>query len=282
VNTLFYTVFLASQSFAFWSVAALGACIGSFMNVCILRIPEETFFKHVRSVCPACGAQIPFYLNIPFFGFFILRGRARCCGAKLSWQYPIIELAGVIIFAGMYLKFPFLGWSLSGAVFEVNDFLRWLHASSFISLMLIMSVIDAKLMIIPDVLSIGMILMTPVIVALHPDLDFRSSAIGLIAGGGVLYLIAWLYWLIRREYGLGFGDVKLLAAIGGWLGWQAIFPTLFLGSFVGSILAITVMLMARRFSWQMRIPFGPYLASGAVAYLLWGQEIFLWLSPAGG
>lgn len=281
MNTLFYTVFSASQSFAFWSVAVLGACIGSFMNVCILRIPEETFFKQMRSACPACGAQIPFYLNIPIFGFFILRGRARCCGAKLSWQYPIIELAGVIIFAGMYLKFPFLGWSLSGAVFEVNDFLRWLHASSFISLMLIMSVIDARLMIIPDVLSIGMILLSPIVVALHPDLDFRSSAIGLIAGGGVLYVIAWLYWLIRREYGLGFGDVKLLAAIGGWLGWQSVFPTLFLGSFVGSILAITVMIIARKFSWQMRIPFGPYLASGAVTYLLWGQEIFLWLSPAG-
>jgi leader peptidase (prepilin peptidase)/N-methyltransferase len=281
VNSIIHTVFLASQSFAFWSVVALGACIGSFMNVCIIRIPEQTFFKQLRSVCPACGAQIPVYLNVPIFGFFILHGRAKCCGAKLSWQYPIIELAGAIIFAGMYFKFPFLGWSLETPVFELNAFLRWIHAVTFISLMLIMSVIDAKLMIIPDVLSIGMILLSPVVVALHPDLDFRSSAVGLIAGGGVLYVIAWAYWLIRREYGLGFGDVKLLAAIGGWLGWQSVFPTLFLGSFVGSILAITVMLIARKFSWQMRIPFGPYLASGAVVYLLWGHEIFLWLAPAG-
>lgn len=276
-----FKIFVAVQSLIFWSLIVLGACVGSFMNVCILRIPEQTFFKHARSVCPACGEPIPFYLNIPIFGFFVLRGRAKCCSAKLSWQYPIVELAGALIFAGLYLKFPFMGWSLEGASFDLNEFIRWLHASVFLSLMLTMSVIDAKLMIIPDVLSIGMIATSPIVVALHPDLDFKSSAIGLVVGGGILYVIAWLYWLIRREYGLGFGDVKLLAGIGGWLGWQAVFPTLFLGSFVGSLLAIVVMLIARKFSWQMRIPFGPYLASGAVVYLLWGTELFLWLPPSG-
>jgi leader peptidase (prepilin peptidase)/N-methyltransferase len=87
--------------------------------------------------------------------------------------------------------------------------------------------------------------------------------------------VAWVYWLIRREYGLGFGDVKLLAAIGGWLGWQAVFPTLFLGSITGTLVAVAIMLVARRFSWQMKIPFGPYLAIGAVSHLLWGAEFFL-------
>jgi leader peptidase (prepilin peptidase)/N-methyltransferase len=97
----------------------------------------------------------------------------------------------------------------------------------------------------------------------------------------VLYAVAWGYWLLRKEYGLGFGDVKLLAAIGGWLGWQSVFPTLFLGSIVGSVIAIFVMLLARQFSWQTKIPFGPYLAGGAVAHLLWGTEIFIWLSGGG-
>ena len=149
------------------------------------------------------------------------------------------------------------------------------------SLMLVMSVIDAKLMIIPDVLSIGMIVATPLVVALHPDLDYKSSAIGLIAGGGVLYLVAWVYWLVRREYGLGFGDVKLLSAIGGWLGWQAVFPTLFIGSFLGSMIAMCVMLLARRFSWQMKIPFGPFLALGAVIHLIWGTELLAQLYSGG-
>lgn len=281
MNAMIYTVALASQSSMFWLTFAFGACIGSFLNVCILRIPERNFFSNLRSVCPACGQQIPFYLNIPILGFFILRGKARCCSAKLSWQYPIVELLGALIFSGLYLKFPFLGWSMSGAAFELNQFLRWGHAAIFISLMLVMSVIDARLMIIPDVLSIGMILSSPIIVAIHPDLDFKSSAIGIVAGGGILYLVAWIYYLLRREYGLGFGDVKLLAAIGGWLGWQAVFPTLFLGSTLGSVIALTVMLLMRNFSWQMKIPFGPYLAIGAVTHLLWGAELYVWLSAAG-
>lgn len=281
MSAFFYGLVIVSQSWIFWAMLVLGACVGSFLNVCILRIPEQTFFKHMRSVCPSCGQTIPFYLNVPIFGFLLLRGRARCCGASLSWQYPIIELAGAIIFAALYVKFPFLGWTFGEPSFDVNDFLRWLHASIFMSLMLVMSVIDAKLMIIPDVLSIGMIVVTPLVVALHPDLDYKSSAIGLIAGGGVLYLVAWVYWIVRREYGLGFGDVKLLSAIGGWLGWQAVFPTLFIGSFVGSFIAICVMLLARRFSWQMKIPFGPFLALGAVIHLIWGTEILAQLYAGG-
>lgn len=270
-----YSMIVAGQSFYFWSIMAMGACVGSFMNVCILRIPEQSFFSHLRSVCPSCGKQIPAWLNIPVFSFIMLRGRAQCCSAKLSWQYPLIEIAGALIFAGMYLKFPFLGWSISGSEFEINEFIRWVHASLFVSLMLIMSVIDARLMIIPDVLSIGMIVTSPLVVLAHPDLDFKSSAVGIFLGGGILYLVAWVYWLIRREYGLGFGDVKLLAAIGGWLGWQAVFPTLFLGSITGTLVAVAIMLVARRFSWQMKIPFGPYLAIGAVSHLLWGAEFFL-------
>jgi len=117
-----YSVIVAGQSFYFWSIMAMGACVGSFMNVCILRIPEQSFFSHLRSVCPSCGKQIPAWLNIPIFGFFMLRGRAQCCSAKLSWQYPLIEIAGALIFAGMYLKFPFLGWSISGSEFEINQF----------------------------------------------------------------------------------------------------------------------------------------------------------------
>ena len=269
---------VATQSFMFWSLVAIGLCVGSFLNVCILRIPEKTFFKNARSVCPACGAVIPFYFNIPIVGFFALRGRAGCCGARLSWQYPIIELVTGVIFGAMYFKFPFAGWALSQMVFDPSDFIRYGHAVTFISLMLTMSVIDAKLMIIPDVLSLGMVALSPLVAMIHPDLEFSQSLIGTLAGAGVLYSVAWGYWLVRKQYGLGFGDVKLLAAIGGWLGWQAIFPTLFLGSVVGSIIAIAVMLVARQFSLQTRIPFGPYLAAGAVTHLIWGPEIFMWMS----
>lgn len=274
-------ILVASQSFIFWSSVAIGACVGSFLNVCIFRIPENNFFAHTRSVCPRCGAQIPFYLNIPVFSFIYLRGRAKCCNAKISWQYPIIEISTAVIFGALYFKFPFAGWGLESGVFEMADFIRWGHAVVFISLMLTMSMIDARLMIIPDVLSLGMIALSPIVALVHPDLDFRSSALGVVLGGAVLYAVAWGYWLLRKEYGLGFGDVKLLAAIGGWLGWQSIFPTLFLGSIVGSVVAIFVMILVRQFSWQTKIPFGPYLAGGAVAHLLWGTELFMWLSGGG-
>lgn len=268
----------ATQSLLFWFAIIIGACIGSFLNVCILRIPEKTFWSHQRSVCPACGAQIPFYLNIPVFGFFILRGKAKCCGAKLSWQYPIIEIVTALVFGGMYIKFPFAGWSLDQHVFELPDLIRWIHASTFISLMLAMSVIDARLMIIPDEMSLGMLAVSPLVAWVHPDLDLKSSLMGVLAGGGILYAVAWGYWLLRKQYGMGFGDVKLLAAIGGWLGWQAVFPTLFLGSVLGSIITLSVLIIARRFSWQAKIPFGPYLAGGAVAHLIFGSEIFMWMT----
>lgn len=268
----------ATQSLLFWFAIIIGACIGSFLNVCIFRIPEKIFWSHQRSVCPACGAQIPFYLNIPVFGFFILRGKAKCCGAKLSWQYPIIEIVTALVFGGMYIKFPFAGWSLDQHVFELPDLIRWIHASTFISLMLAMSVIDARLMIIPDEMSLGMLAVSPLVAWVHPDLDLKSSLMGVLAGGGILYAVAWGYWLLRKQYGMGFGDVKLLAAIGGWLGWQAVFPTLFLGSVLGSIITLSVLIIARRFSWQAKIPFGPYLAGGAVAHLIFGSEIFMWMT----
>ena len=261
-----------------WGLFAIGASIGSFLNVCILRIPEKKFFKNARSVCPSCDSTIPFYLNLPILGFFILRGRAACCGAKLSWQYPLIELVTALIFVGLYLRFPFMGWSHATATVDLNEAARYLHAAVFISLMLVMSVIDSKLMIIPDILSLGMIILSPLVVLVQPDLDLRSSVLGVVLGGGILYVIAWGYWVTRGQYGLGFGDVKLLAAIGGWLGWQAVFPTLFLGSVVGSIISVMVMLLARSFSWQAKIPFGPYLAAGAVTHLILGPELFVWLS----
>ena len=271
---------MAVQSPTFWLIFVLGACIGSFLNVCILRIPEGTFFKNTRSVCPSCGAKIPMWFNIPILAWFILRGRTACCKTRLSLQYPIIELLTALMFAYMYFKFPFLGWSLHSGVWDPQTAIRFFHATLFISVLLTCSVIDLQHMIIPDVISLPMIALTPVVAWIHPDLDMKSALIGVVLGGGFLYGIAWLYWIIRKEYGMGFGDVKLLAAIGGWLGYQAIFPTLFVGSIVGSIIGVVVLIIGKKFSWQARLPFGPFLAGGAVAHFCWGPELFAWL--AGG
>ena len=122
--------------------------------------------------------------------------------------------------------------------------------------------------IIPDVLSLPMIALTPLVVMLHPELSWRSGLIGVIAGGGIIYLIAWLYLLVRGREGMGMGDAKLLAAIGGWLGYQAIMPTLLVGSVLGSVVGIGAMLKSRQLNLQTELPFGPFLALGAALFLL--------------
>lgn len=271
---------VALRSPIFWLIFILGACIGSFLNVCILRIPEGTFFKHTRSVCPACGATIPMWFNIPILAWFMLRGKTACCRTRLSLQYPIVEALTALIFVSMYFKFPFMGWVLHEGSWDWPNALRFLHATTFISILLTCSVIDLRHMIIPDVISLPMIALTPVVAWIHPELDMKSALLGVVFGGGFLYGIAWLYWIVRKEYGMGFGDVKLLAAIGGWLGYQAIFPTLFVGSIVGSIIGVVVLIIGKKFSWQARLPFGPFLATGAVIHFCWGPELFAWL--AGG
>lgn len=256
-----------------WITFLVGACIGSFLNVCILRIPEKTFFKNQRSVCPACNAGIPFYLNIPILSWFILRGKAACCGAKLSKMYPLVELLTAVVFVVFYWKYPFISMSAGVLQWDPANVSRFGHGVIFASLLIVCSGIDFRLMIIPDVISLPMIAVTPFVVWIHPDLDWLSAAIGVLAGGGSLYAIAWLYYLVRHEVGMGMGDVKLLAAIGGWLGYQAIIPTIFYGSLLGALSGIAVILIARKLSLKSAIPFGPFLAIGAIIHLIIGPYL---------
>lgn len=258
-----------------WFHFVLGAIIGSFLNVVILRVPEGTFLQHARSHCPKCDAPIPFYFNVPIFGWIFLRGRAACCRAKISIQYPLIELVTALVWCAWYCQFPYIQSDVSqGIVWSAADGMRYLHAVVFTSLMIVVSVIDIRLMIIPDKISWPMIGLAPLVAWLHPDLDLKSSLFGVLLGGGFLYGIAWLYWIVRKQYGMGFGDVKLLAAIGGWLGYQSIFPTLFIGSILGSIIGVVVLFVFKRFSMQAKVPFGPFLALGALVYFWFGNDVF--------
>lgn len=261
-----------------WMAFTLGAVVGSFLNVCIFRIPEGTFFKHARSVCRSCGAHIPAWHNLPILSYLLLRGRARCCGARLSPQYPIVELLTALTFVCIYWKFPFLVFTDRGVAWDYPELMRAAHAAVFLCLMIVCSFIDIRLMIIPDVISLPMIVLTPLIALLHPDLDWLSAVIGAAAGAASLYAIAWVYYLIRKETGMGAGDVKLLAAIGGWLGYQAIFPTIFYGSVLGAVVGLIAMALTKKLSLKSEIPFGPFLATGAALHLMVGgslQEMIL-------
>ena len=256
-----------------WAIFALGACVGSFLNVCIYRIPRNIFFKSNRSFCPNCEKEVPIWFNIPIISWLVLRGRARCCGARISVQYPLVELFSALMFVLMYWRFPFVKSYIGGLVLDSEWFLRFSHASIFFSLLLVCSVIDIHLQIIPDKISLPMIALAPAVAALHPELTLVSSLLGILIGGGALYLVAWLYYLVRREIGLGFGDVKLLAAIGGWLGYESIFATVFIGSTIGSVIGLFVMLILRSSDMKIKLPFGPFLSLGAMTYLLFGQTL---------
>lgn len=262
---------LASANWLLLSLLfVIGSILGSFFNVLIYRLPREMFWRYQRSHCPHCEQRIPYYLNIPIVSFLLLRGRTACCQQKLSVQYPLIELSSALLVAGLYFYAPFI--SLDGIAYP--QLIRYLHAVVFCCLLLVASVIDLHHMIIPDEISLTMVALTPLVVYLHPELDWKSAGIGVIAGGGIVYAIAWAYQLIRGKIGMGMGDAKLLAGMGGWLGWQAVLPTLLYASLLGTLTAlILIPIGKKRYNLQSALPFGPFLAMGSVIHLFFGHEL---------
>jgi leader peptidase (prepilin peptidase)/N-methyltransferase len=257
---------------------AFGLVVGSFLNVCIYRIPRRIFWKSSRSFCPHCEALIPYWHNIPLLSFVYLRGKTACCAKPISWQYPLVELFTGLVLAFLYIKFPFYR---SDMTLQLPQFLRFLHASAFLCFLIACSVIDWQHMIIPDVLSLPMIALTPLVMLIHPELTWKSAIPGVLLGAGAVYLIAWAYFLLRRAEGIGMGDAKLMAAIGGWLGYQAIFPTFLFGSILGSVYGLMLAAYQRRvhktFSLQQEVPFGPFLAFGACFYFLSPSSWLEWI-----
>ncbi len=272
--------FLISIHFLFrfetWFFFFFGAIIGSFLNVCIRRIPNRTFFASARSRCPHCNEKIPFYLNIPILSYLILGGKSQCCHQKIDKEYLIVELLTALFLPIIYWTFPF--YLAKAPWLHVPTFLRFIHALTFSSILIICSFIDLKLRIIPDVLSLPMILFSPIVVYFHPDLGFKDSLLGIFLGGGIIYLIAWGYYLVRRAEGMGMGDAKLLAAIGGWLGYQAILPTLFYASILGSIYGLCEIALRSERNLKSEVAFGPFLALGTGLYFFvsssWQSRLF--------
>jgi leader peptidase (prepilin peptidase)/N-methyltransferase len=256
-----------------WVIFLSGLLFGSFFNVCIYRIPREMFWKTSRSHCPNCDAPIPSWHNIPLISWLFLRGKAACCGARISIQYPLVELGTGILWLVIYACFPFVSLDDGQWVFETHQSLRFAHAVAFASVLLICSVIDLEHQIIPDVLSLPLIALSPVVAAFHPELDLKSSLLGIFMGGGLFYAVAWIYFLIRKDYGLGLGDVKLLAGIGGWLGYQSVLTTIFWASLLGSLVGISAIVFTRAKGLKLKLPFGPFLSLAAVVYLLFGTHL---------
>ncbi len=254
----FWTLYLTLLAFAG------GACIGSFLNVCIHRIPREESIVRPRSRCPACGSAIAWYDNIPVLSYFMLRGRCRRCGARISLRYPFVELLTAVLFLAVWNRYGFDA--------------RTLVFMAVVGGLIVATFVDIDFMIIPDRISLGGMPAGLLASALAPALHgadtageaLLASAVGIAAGSGSLFLVAWLGRLAFKKDAMGLGDVKLLGAIGAFLGWPGVVFTILVSSLLGSVFGLAMILAGGR-AWQSRIPYGPYLAAAAVIWILGGH-----------
>jgi leader peptidase (prepilin peptidase)/N-methyltransferase len=252
--------------------ALFGLAIGSFLNVCIYRIPRRANIASPPSHCPTCKGPIKPYDNIPLFSYLLLRGRCRSCAAKISYRYPLVEAMAASGFALLVHRF---GISLPTLLYML-----------FFSVLVVLAFIDLEHQILPDMITLwgiplGLILsLLPDVVAsvglplrqifhlLKPG--FVSSMVGLALGGGLFYLVAFL-----SRGGMGGGDIKLAAMIGSFLGWQRLLLTIFLATLSGSTVGIFLLALGLK-GRKDPIPFGPFLALGATLSLLWGGSLIAW------
>lgn len=265
----------------------VGLCMGSFLNVVIYRLPrimerewleesaqiqaesrgepppktepgERLGLARPRSRCPHCGHQISVLENIPVLSWLFLRGRCSACKARISIRYPIVELA-----AG--LSAAFCAWKFGPSLAAVG-------AMVFIWVVLSASLIDFDTQFLPDSMTVPLLWLGLLLNLGATYTDLRSGVIGAVAGYMILWCLYWGYKLATGKIGMGYGDFKLLAAIGAWLGWSVLPVVILLSSVVGSIVGIGLIVFARH-NKEVPIPFGPYLGAAGIIAMFWGQPL---------
>jgi leader peptidase (prepilin peptidase)/N-methyltransferase len=263
-------------------IVLFGLCIGSFLNVVIHRLPlGQPLGRPARSRCPHCQTPIAVYDNIPLLSYVLLQARCRHCKGLISPRYPLVELMGGLFALAVYRRF---GWHAE-AIFYY----------AFIAALIAVTFIDLDHQIIPDAISLPGIpvFALAALVERQPIWFFNplplkwqaavsawpvppmvfGAVLGIIAGGGSLFLVAWVYQNLTGKEGMGGGDIKLLAMIGALLGWEGVVFTIFTGSAVGTLAGAALMAGQRLVDFKLKIPFGPFLAIGAIAYIFVGQKM---------
>lgn len=246
-----------------WSLVAaglFGLCVGSFLNVVIYRLPLGQSLATPPSRCRKCGYSLRWFDNIPVLSWVFLRGRCRKCGINVSWQYPVVEL-------------------VTGALFVLVVWLTPpgpLLASRLLLVCILIALfgIDLEHQILPNVITLPGIAIGVLLSLIAPP-GWKDSLIGALLGGGILYAIAGAYYLWRREEGMGMGDVKMLAMLGAFLGWKAVLVTVILASFAGAFVGLAMMAVQRG-SMKYALPFGTFLAIGAVVAMFVGEPLVAW------
>ena len=281
-------------------VVLFGACIGSFLSVCIYRIPRDESIVQPRSHCPSCGKLIPWYFNIPVLSWLMLGGKCHYCKSRISPRYLILEVFTALLFTVVWLQ-VFAGLTIPEDLGRAwlthgNDLLAppcWrygltplLHPALLPVYWLVLwglilgTFVDLEHYILPDRVTIGGMVAGVVLSPLVPELHFTASwstallrsVLGLAVGFGGLWLIAILGELAFKKEAMGFGDVKLMGAIGAFFGWKAVLFVLLSASLFGSIVGVGLIVLGKR-QLQGRIPFGPFLALGTLLWMFWGRAI---------
>jgi len=244
-------------------VFVIGSMVGSFLNVCIYRMPEEESIVTPRSHCTHCKKQIFWYDNIPFISYIFLRGKCRFCKKPISMRYLVVELLTALSFFILYLTF--------GLTVHFFVYAAWMSA------LIVASFIDLSHQIIPDEISLGGLIVGLLLSALYPSLHgvhtlwlgVKASLMGALVGGGAIYLIGVFGNFVFKKESMGGGDVKLLAMVGAVLGWRLTLVAFFVAPFFGSVVGITLKIRQG----TDVIPYGPFLSLGSVIALFWGERI---------
>ena len=240
--------------------ALAGLIVGSFLNVCIYRLPRRESLNWPASHCTSCNRALSWYENVPVVSWVVLRRRCRACGAPISLMYPIVEVTTALVFAGGMLVYGLTPLMVVRVAFACA--------------LIVLFAIDLEHRILPNVITLpGIVIGFAASLFLPPG--WRSSLIGIRAGGGVLFALAEAYYRARGREGLGMGDVKMLAMIGAFLGWPHMLLSLIIASFTGSAVGVGV-IVSRRGGMQAALPFGTFLALGAIVAAVAGDAILAW------
>jgi len=255
--------------FGFYAFA-IGAIVGSFLNVVIHRYPREESIVFPGSHCPHCNAAIRWYDNIPILSFAVLRGRCRACGAGIAWRYPLVELANALFYLALFLR--------------TGPSVAFVIVAAIISMTIVLIYIDADIQMLPDVIDLPGIALGLGAGALglgflHPTLVLAESLVdsffGALLGAAILLAIIGAYWLLRRAEGMGLGDVKMLAMIGAVTGWRAIPGVLLLAALSGALIGVPAALRSGR-GMRAALPFGVFLGMAFLAVLFFGHTLSGW------
>jgi len=244
-----------------------GLAVGSFLNVCIYRIPLKKSIVRPPSSCPQCGDQIRFYDNIPILSYIVLQGRCRHCRTPISFRYPLVELVIGLLSVALFILF--------------GPSLQYAFLFLFTAALVVITFIDLEHKIIPDVISLPGILLG-LAFSFFPSAGISplDALIGVVGGGGFLFLVGTVFEKVTGREGMGGGDVKLLAMIGAWMGWKALPFIILISSFTGALIGGLSLVVSRQ-GMRSRIPFGPFLALGALVFLFFGNEIVSWFDRLG-